>query len=60
MSKERFDTSKPHINIGTTGQEKPQYKTCPNCHGMGVKEKADGDTFDCPSVQCNNGLIKIN
>jgi hypothetical protein len=37
----------------------PQRVVCHICHGMGLKEKPNGDTFDCPNRSCNNGYIII-
>lgn len=37
----------------------PKRVTCHICHGMGVKERPNGDTFDCPNRSCDNGYIII-
>lgn len=34
-------------------------RACHICHGMGLKETANGDTIDCPNRSCDNGYIKI-
>ena len=39
-------------------EKTPETKTCPVCYGMGVLEKTNGDTFDCPNRSCKNGYIK--
>lgn len=52
-------------NVPTMGNEhkEPQVKTkwitCGQCYGMGVKERPNGDTFDCPVRNCENGYIKV-
>lgn len=42
-------------------KEEIKYKriTCNCCHGMGLKERPNGDTFDCPIRQCESGFIKV-
>jgi len=32
--------------------------TCPVCHGMGMMEKANGETFDCRNRYCKGGYIE--
>jgi len=34
-------------------------ETCPVCHGMGLCEKLNGDTFDCRNPRCRSGFIEI-
>jgi hypothetical protein len=48
-SEQRIPKSKPA----------PKRVVCHICHGMGVKEKPNGETFDCPNRSCNNGFIII-
>jgi len=40
--------------------EKPKKRACGVCHGMGVRERPNGDTFDCPNRSCDNGFVKAN
>ena len=47
-------------NCDKTVKVKHILKTCNICHGMGVRERPNGDTFDCPNRSCNNGFIKTN
>jgi len=37
----------------------PPRLVCHICHGMAVKERPNGDVFDCPNVKCDNGYILI-
>jgi len=39
--------------------EAPERRACHICHGMGVKERPNGDTFDCPNKSCDNGFVII-
>jgi hypothetical protein len=41
-------------------EEAPKKVACHICHGMGVKERPNGDTFDCPNRSCDNGFVKVN
>lgn len=34
-------------------------KACPICYGMGVCERPNGDTYDCPGRSCKGGYIEI-
>lgn len=33
-------------------------KACPVCHGMGVCERPNGDTYDCPNRRCKGGFLE--
>lgn len=35
-----------------------QRKACPVCHGMGMQEKPNGETFDCRNRPCKGGYIE--
>lgn len=35
----------------------PEKVACPLCHGMGYREKLNGDTFPCPHGPCKDGFV---
>lgn len=56
-----MDDKKPTIKKVETrdDEQKLTRRTCHICFGMGVKEKPNGDTIDCPNRACNNGYILV-
>lgn len=60
MNIENFYKNDEAVFMPHEEEEKPKMTACPVCHGMGVRERPNGDTFDCPSVRCNNGFIKTD
>ena len=41
-------------------EERPKYKACHICHGMGGIERPNGDISDCPNRKCSNGMVLVS
>lgn len=48
------------LGVEREPEEKPKYKACHICHGMGGIETPSGDLRDCPNRKCSNGMVQIN
>lgn len=48
------------LSVVKEPEEKPKYKACHVCHGMGGIERPNGDVVDCPNKKCSSGMILIS
>lgn len=61
----RANTKEFEMRVETYGNEQivkkdeapPERTACPVCHGMGVRERANGETYDCPNRSCESGFV---
>ena len=47
----------PRLGVQKEPEEKPKYKACRVCHGMGGIEQGNGDVKDCPNKKCKMGMV---
>lgn len=59
MKVETYGNEQKIIKEEKKDEKAPTRVACHICHGMGVKERPNGDTFDCPNRSCDNGYIIV-